>query len=106
MSNQLFIGTTTAPVDPYLLALRTTLGTTFKASPVIAATDDVSVGKNASIMSMYTNVVVAFQMHVRKEVIRRMISDVDVSDDADLTALQNQLLGLAEWTTDTSDAPV
>lgn len=92
-----------AAVDPYLLALRIALRATFVAHPVIAATDGDSLAKNAQIMPMYTNVQVAFQAHIRKDVIRAMISSVDVSDDSQLSDLQTQLLALPEWTTDTSD---
>lgn len=90
-------------VDPYLLTLRKELRKTFFSDPLILATDAESLADNAGIMTMFTNVFVAFQIHASKAVVRNMIELVDVADVPSLAALKAKLLSLPEWTTDTSD---
>lgn len=97
----------TATSDPYLRVLRSALKQAFASSSVIASTDSSDVALNAQVMPLYTSVATMFQQHIRKDVIRQSIAQIDASwdDTGKISALQTQLLALPQWTTDTSDQP-
>ena len=57
-------------------------------------------------MPQFSSVVVAFQMHARKSIVRQMIEEIDTSDAPRLDDLRLALLAVPEWQTDTSDENV